>query len=42
MMKFMKMSIPRMDDKIQKQDVYDNFMARWDSIYSWFVGKKRN
>lgn len=34
-----EMSIPRMDDKIQKQDVYDNFMARWDSIYSWFVGK---
>lgn len=21
-----EMSIPRMDDKIQKQDVYDNFM----------------
>ena len=34
-----EMSIPRMDDKIQKQDIYDNFMARWDSIYSWFVGK---
>lgn len=34
-----EMSIPRMDGKIQRQDIYENFMGRWDSIYSWFVGK---
>ena len=34
-----EMSIPRIDEQVQKQDIYDNFIARWESIYSWFVGE---
>lgn len=34
-----EMTIPRIEGTVHREDIYENFMGRWDSVYSWFVGK---
>lgn len=34
-----EMSIPRIERKIEKEEIYENIKGRWQSIHNWFVGE---
>lgn len=33
-----ELTIPRIDRVLNQEDLYENCMGRWHSLYSWFVG----
>lgn len=34
-------SIPRIDRSLNQQEIYENCIGRWNSIYNWFVSDER-
>lgn len=33
-----EMTIPRLDVQLNEQEVYENFLGKWQSLYKWFNG----